>query len=65
MFLQYNDLKSRYGAKNVETAIEDSLFEIERKIIRNHEWIKMVKKIDFLYDQGLIFITETSFILDG
>ena len=56
MFHQYNDLKSRYGAKNVEIAIENSLFEIERKIIRNHEWIKMVKEIDFLYDQGKIFI---------
>jgi len=52
LFQQYNDLKSRYGAKNVEIAIENSLFEIERKIIRNHEWIKMVKEIDFLYDQA-------------
>ena len=52
--LHYNDLKSKYGAKNVETAIENSLFEIERKIIRNHEWIKMVNEVDTLYQQGSI-----------
>ena len=63
MFQQYNDLKSRYGAKNVEIAIENSLFEIERKIIRNHEWIKMVKEIDFLYDQGWIFINYNWVVL--
>ena len=50
--MHYDGLKTRFGAKNVEAAIENSLFEIERKIIRNHEWIKMVKEVDFLYNQG-------------
>ena len=59
--MHYDGLKTRFGAKNVEAAIENSLFEIERKIIRNHEWIKMVKEVEFLYNQGLILIQHYTF----